>query len=354
MTSDPGARAAADGPSDRGPDPEAELAPVIERADVDAAARRLAGVAHRTPVLHATHLDELSGAEVFIKAECFQRTGSFKFRGAYNALAAMDPAERARGVVTVSSGNHAAAVALAARLFGVAATVVMPHDAPPNKRAATEGYGATVVTYDRYREDRDARGRAVADELGAAFVRPFDQAEVMAGQGTLALELLEEVPELDVLVVCVGGGGLIAGCATAARSVAEARGRPIEVVGVEPAASDDHRRSLAVGRRVGLDAVPRSIADGQLATIPGALTFTVNRRRVDRFVAVTDEQIVAAMVTLFERLKVVAEPSGASALAAVLAGTVARPGARIGVTLSGGNIDVARFRDLTGPVSEVA
>lgn len=331
------------------PPPEEELGPpAIERADVDAAARRLAGVAHRTPVLRSAHLDELAQAEVHVKAECFQRTGSFKFRGAYNALAAMADAERARGVVTVSSGNHAAAVALAARLFGVPATVVMPADAPANKRAATEGYGATVVPYDRYTEDREAKGRAVAAELGAVLVAPYDQAEVMAGQGTLAAELFDEVPELDVLVVCVGGGGLIAGCATVARSVAEARGRPVEVVGVEPEASDDHRRSLAAGRRVGLDAVPRSIADGQLATIPGRLTFAVNRRRVDRFVTVSDAQIVATMRTLFERVKVVAEPSGASALAAVLAGTVGRPGARIGVTLSGGNIDVERFRSLTG------
>jgi threonine dehydratase len=317
---------------------------MIELADVEAAARRLDGVAHRTPVLRSATLDQLAGAEVFVKAECFQRTGSFKFRGAYNALASLDDDERRRGVITGSSGNHAAAVALAARLFGVAATVVMPEDAPPNKRAATESYGATVVTYDRYTEDRDARCAALAADLGGVVVPAYDDDRVMAGQGTSALELLTEVPELDVLVVCVGGGGLIAGCAT----VAKASGRPVEVVGVEPEAGDDHRRSLAAGRRVSLDGVPRSIADGQLVAVPGERTFEVNRRRVDRFVTVTDEQIVATMALLFERCKIVAEPSGASALAAVLHGTVDRPGRRIGVTLSGGNVDVGRFISLLG------
>lgn len=315
---------------------------MIELEDVERAAARLAGVAQRTPVLHSAALDERAGAEVFIKAECLQRTGSFKFRGAYNAVAALDDESRARGVLTGSSGNHGAALALAARLFGVAATVVMPADAPANKRIATEAYGATVVTYDRYREDRDARCAELAAAYGSVFIPAYDHAEVMAGQGTLALELFAEVPDLDVLVVCVGGGGLMAGCAT----VAKARAAAVEVVGVEPAAGDDHRRSLAAGHRVVLDAVPRSIADGQLVTAPGVLTFAVNQRRVDRFVTVTDEEIVATMGLLFERLKIVAEPSGASALAAVLHGAVERPGARIGVTLSGGNIDVARFSSL--------
>jgi len=334
------------------PDPDRALdadggvpaAPVIERADVERAAERLAGVAHRTPVLRSAALDAAAGASVFIKAECFQRTGSFKFRGAYNALAALDEAERRRGVVTGSSGNHAAAVALAARLFGVSATVVMPQDAPGNKRAATEGYGAVVVPYDRYREDRDRLCAEVAEREGRVVVAAYDDPSVMAGQGTAALELLDEVPDLDVLVVCVGGGGLIAGCATVAKS----SGRAVEVVGVEPAAGDDHVRSLAAGHRVRLDGIPRSIADGQLVAVPGALTWSVNRQRVDRFVTVTDAEIVATMAMLFERLKIVAEPSGASALAAVLSGAVGRPGARIGVTLSGGNIDVARFAGLAG------
>ena len=319
---------------------------MIELDDVERAAARLRGVAHRTPVLRSAAIDALAGAEVFIKAECFQRTGSFKFRGAYNALAALPPQQRRRGVVTGSSGNHAAAVALAARLFGVAATVVMPEDAPANKRAATEGYGATVVGYDRYREDRDQRCAELAERHGLVMVPAFDDATVMAGQGTLALELFEEVPDLDVLVVCVGGGGLMAGCAT----VAKARAQTVEVVGVEPAAGDDHRRSLAAGQRVRLDGVPRSIADGQLVVAPGELTFAVNQHRVDRFETVTDDEIVTAMGLLFERVKVVAEPSGASALAAVLAGTVGRPGSRIGVTLSGGNIDAARFAALLAPL----
>jgi threo-3-hydroxy-L-aspartate ammonia-lyase len=316
---------------------------VIGPEDVRAAAARLDGVARRTPVLRSRSLDALAGAEVFLKAECFQRTGSFKFRGAYNALAAMDPTRRARGVVTGSSGNHAAALALAARLFGVEATVVMPHDAPAAKRAATVAYGATVVPYDRYAEDRDERVAELVARHGLEGVPAFDDERVMAGQGTLALELFEEVPDLDVLVVCVGGGGLIAGCAT----VAADRPRPVEVIGVEPQAGDDHRRSMAAGRRVVLDAVPRSIADGQLVTAPRELTFAVNRHLVHHFVTVADTDIVAAMVVLFERLKVVAEPSGASALAAVLNGTVRRPGLRVGVTLSGGNIDVARFAELT-------
>jgi threonine dehydratase len=322
---------------------------MIERADVETAAQRLAGVAHPTPVLTSAALDDAAGAQVFLKAECFQRSGSFKFRGAYNAVAALDPAERRRGVVAMSSGNHAAAVALACRLFGVRAAVVMPSDAPQNKRVATEGYGAEVITYDRSSEDREALGRQVATERGAVLIPPYDHPAVMAGQGTVALELLQQVPELDVLAVCVCGGGLIAGCATVAKS----HHRPVEVVGVEPAAGDDHLRSRAAGRRVTLEQVPQSIADGQLVTAPGELTWEVNSRRVDDFVSVSDDEIVRAMVLLFERVKIVVEPSGASALAAVLAGTVQRPGARIGVTLSGGNVDVARFRSLAaGPGPE--
>lgn len=318
---------------------------MIELRDVERAAARLVGMAHRTPVLRSDAIDQRCGAEVFVKAECFQRSGSFKFRGAFNALSELleaTPEVTATGVVTGSSGNHAAALALAGRLLSVPITVVMPHDAPANKRGATLGYGATVVDYDRYTEDRDQRCRQLAVRDGLAVIPAYDHDGVMAGQGTLALELFEEVPDLDVLVVCVGGGGLIAGCAT----VAKARPGPVEVVGVEPEAGDDHRRSLAAGHRVSLAEVPRSIADGQLVATPGELTFEVNRQRVDRFVTVTDDQILAAMVGCFEQLKAVAEPSGASALAAVLSGAVDRPGTRIGVTLSGGNIDLPRFRAL--------
>ncbi len=315
---------------------------MIELADIEAAAARLEGIAHRTPVLHSGALDELVGAEVFLKVEPFQRTGSFKFRGAYNALASLPPARLAAGVVTGSSGNHGAAIALSARLLGTAATVVMPADAPANKLQATEGYGATIVTYDRYREDREAVVATLVAERGLTFVAPYDDWTVMAGQGTLALELLEHVGRLDTLLVCVGGGGLLAGCATAAKGVDPA----IEVIGVEPSAGDDHVRSFAAGERVRLAEIPRSIADGQLVATPGALTFEVNRQRVDGFVAVEDEAILATMRLLFERLKLVVEPSGACALAALVSGVVQRPGARIGVTLSGGNVDVDRFVSL--------
>jgi threo-3-hydroxy-L-aspartate ammonia-lyase len=270
---------------------------MLSLADVRAAAGRLDGVAHRTPVLHSRRLDERVGAEVYVKAECFQRTGSFKFRGAYNALASLTDAERARGVVTASSGNHAAALALAARMWGTAAVIVMPHDAPANKRAATEGYGGEIVAYDRYREDREAISAAIAQERSLTLVPPYDHWDVMAGQGTLALELFEDVGDLDALVVCVGGGGLIAGCATAAAGVCPGA----RVVGVEPAAGDDTRRSLAAGRREALAEVPRSIADGQLVAAPGRLTFEVNRRLLHSVVTVTDAAIVEAMALLSSR-----------------------------------------------------
>jgi threonine dehydratase len=318
---------------------------VIELGDVRLAAARLAGIAHRTPVLTSRTLDEAVGAQVFLKAEPFQRTGSFKVRGAANKLATLSPEERARGVVAVSSGNHAAAVAFASRLFGVDATVVMPEDAPASKRAATEGYGATVVPYDRYRERREAIAERIVAETGRVLVQPYDDWAVMAGQGTVALELLEDVGPLDLLLVCVGGGGLIAGCATVAKGI-EAR---CSVVGVEPEAGDDTRRSLAAGHRVRLAEVPRTIADGQAVDEPGELTFEVNRRLVDDVVTASDEEILDAMRFCFERLRIVVEPSGACALAALLAGALGDVrGRRVGVTLSGGNVDVARFRALFG------
>jgi threo-3-hydroxy-L-aspartate ammonia-lyase len=312
--------------------------------DVRAAAQRLAGVALRTPVLTSRTLDELTGARVFAKAECFQRTGAFKFRGAYNAVASLDPQVRAHGVLAFSSGNHAQAIALAARLHGVPAVIVMPEDAPATKVAATRGYGAELVRYDRYAADREHVGRELAAERGLAIIPPYDHPDVMAGQGTVALELVEQVGTLDVLVVCVGGGGLISGCATAAA----ARSPGVRVVGVEPAAGDDVRRSLAAGRRVSVP-VPRTIADGQQTTSPGELTFQVIQRLVSDVVLVSDAEIVAAMVFAFERMKVVLEPSGASALAALLAGHVPDvAGRRVGVTLSGGNVGADRFAELIG------
>ena len=309
--------------------------------DVHEAAARLDGVAHRTPVLTSRTLDKRTGGQLFLKAESFQRTGSFKFRGAYNTIAALDDEARARGVAAYSSGNHAQAVALAAKLHDIPATILMPEDAPQSKLDATRGYGAKIVTYDRYAEERTTLGEGLAEEWGMTLVPPFDHPHVVAGQGTAALELLDATGPLDLLVVCVGGGGLISGCATVAKSETQ----PIEVIGVEPAAGDDVRRSLAEGRVVTIP-TPRTIADGQQTTAPSELTFAVIRERVDDVVLTTDDEIRAAMRFAFERMRVVLEPSGASALAAVLAGTVDVAGRRVGITLSGGNIDVARFTDL--------
>ena len=313
--------------------------PLIELADVEAAARRLDGVANRTPVVTSRTLDSVVGAQVHLKAECLQRGGAFKFRGAYNKISSLsEPA----GVVAYSSGNHAQAVAIAARLVGTSATIVMPADAPQAKVDATRGYGAEIVTYDRWTESREEIGAQLARERGLELVRPYDDPLVMAGQGTAALELLADVPELDMLVVPVGGGGLIAGCATAAKAL-----RPgIRVVGVEPEAGDDTRQSFAAGERVRID-VPRTIADGLQAATPGELTFEVNRQRVDEIVTVSDAEILDAMAFLFDRLKLVTEPSGAVGVAALLAGRV-EPIGRVGVVISGGNVGVTRFAELLG------
>jgi threo-3-hydroxy-L-aspartate ammonia-lyase len=315
--------------------------PVIELADVEAAAERLDGIAHRTPVFTSRTLDAAAGATVFLKAECLQRGGAFKFRGAYNKIASLDPAVRERGVFAYSSGNHAQAVAIAASLLGTHATILMPEDAPAAKLEATRGYGAEVVIYDRWTESREEIGARLAAERGVELVKPYDDPLVMAGQGTTALELLADVPDLDLLVAPVGGGGLIAGCATAAK----ARVPSLRVVGVEPEAGDDTARSLAAGERIELG-VPRTIADGLQAPSPGELTFEVNRRLVDEVVAVSDDEIVAAMTFLFDRLKLVVEPSGAVGVAALLTGRVR--GRRVGVVLSGGNVGAARFAELVG------
>ena len=316
---------------------------MLSLTDVRAAAERLKGVAHRTPVLTSRTLDERVGAEVFLKAENFQRIGAFKFRGAYNAISRLTPEQLEAGVAAYSSGNHAQAVALAAQLAGTTAVILMPEDAPPTKVAATRGYGAEVVTYDRYTQDRAALAQELATERGRTLIPPYDNYDVMAGQGTVALELLEEVGHLGALLVPVGGGGLMAGCATAATLMCPG----IRMIGVEPAAGDDHARSLAAGERVEI-AVPRTIADGQAISTPGELTFAVNRRLVESFELVSDEEIVAAMAFAFERLKIVLEPSGASALAAVLAGRIHGMPERVGVVLSGGNVGLERFRELLG------
>jgi threo-3-hydroxy-L-aspartate ammonia-lyase len=308
------------------------------------AAARLSGIAHRTPVLRSRTLDELVGASVHLKAEGLQRVGAFKFRGAYNAVSSLDQAALDRGVCAASSGNHAQALALAARLCRTRAVILMPEDAPASKRDATEAYGAEVMTFDRYRDDREQLMGQLAAERGFTLVHPYDDPLVMAGAGTTALELLEQAGTIDLLLVPVGGGGLIAGCATAVKSV-QPRAR---VVGVEPQAGDDVARSIAAGRRVLIEVSP-TIADGQQAATPGALTWPIISKLVDDVVTVSDAEIVAAMRLLFERVKVVAEPSGACALAALLAGKVDASGQRVGVVLSGANIDAQRFAELIGP-----
>jgi threonine dehydratase len=311
--------------------------------DVQNAAQRIEGTAHRTPVLTSRTLNERVGTEVFLKAENFQRIGAFKFRGAFNAVSRLTAEQLGRGVAAYSSGNHAQAVACAAALAGTSAVILMPADAPPTKVAATRGYGAEVVSYDRYADDRAALAAKLADDRGLTLIPPYDHYDVMAGQGTVALELIEETGPLGALLVPVGGGGLMAGCATAATVLSPG----IRMIGVEPLAGDDHARSLAAGHRVEIE-VPRTIADGQAISQPGQLTFEVNRRLVERFELVTDDEIVAAMVFAFERLKIVLEPSGASALAALLAGRIEELPDRVGVVLSGGNVGLGRFAELVG------
>jgi len=310
-------------------------------AHVEAAARRIHGIAHRTPVMTSRTADELTGAKVFFKCENLQRAGAFKFRGACNAIAALSDAERARGVLSYSSGNHAQAIALAGRLRGVSTTIVMPSDAPQVKLAATRGYGAEVVFYDRFGEDREAVAQRLVAERGLALIPPYDHPEVIAGQGTAALELLEEVPDLDAVFVCLGGGGLLSGAALAASALAPG----CRVVGVEPEAGNDGQRSLESGYIVHIE-VPRSIADGALTTHLGAHTFPIIQALVAAIVTVTDPQLVTTMRFLAERMKLIVEPTGALAAAAVLSMMFHRPGERIGVLLSGGNIDLQRFAAL--------
>ncbi|AGL17663.1 pyridoxal-phosphate dependent enzyme [Actinoplanes sp. N902-109] len=309
-------------------------------ADVQDAAKRLDGVAHRTPVLRSRTLDAVAGAEVHLKAENFQRVGAFKFRGAYNACSRLSQEQLARGIATFSSGNHGQAIALAAQELGSHAVVLMPEDTPASKRAAVEGYGAEVVTYDRYTGDRDALAARLAGERGLTLIPPYENWDVMAGQGTAALELIDRAGTLDTLVVPVGGGGLLAGSATAAKGLLP----DVRVIGVEPREGDDTKRSLAAGERVRVP-VPHTIADGQAVALPGELTFSVNRRLVDEVTLVGEDEIRDAMRFAFERLRVVIEPSGATGLAAVLSGRLDL-GSRVGVIITGGNIDVSRFVDL--------
>jgi len=309
--------------------------------DVQAAARRLQGHAHHTPVLRSATLEQRLGAQVFFKCENFQRMGAFKFRGAFNALSRLNPEQRRAGVVAYSSGNHAQAVALSAQILGLSATIVMPHDASPAKLAATQGYGAIVVGYDRYNEDAMAIARELADREGRTFIPPFDHADVLCGQGTAAMELFEEVGELDVLLVCLGGGGLLSGCALSARALSP----QCQVYGVEPEAGNDVQQSFRQGERVRIP-TPRTIADGAQSPMVGELTFEIIRRHVDDILTVTDEQLIEAMRFYAERMKMVVEPTGCLTLAAACHAGLDLQGRRVGIVISGGNVDLPRYAQL--------
>ena len=312
--------------------------------DIAQAQRRIAGVAHRTPVLTSRQFDEAAGARVFFKAENLQRGGAFKFRGAYNKIRAEQERRSFKEVVAYSSGNHAQAVALVSKILGVKATIVMPEDAPPAKLAATRGYGADVVLYDRYGGDREEIGERIVEERGALLVPPFDDPLIMAGAGTATAELLEEVPDLDFLVVPVSGGGLIAGCATAAKHL-----RPqITVYGVEPETADDTAQSLAKGERVAIP-VPRTIADGLQVPCPGKLTFPIIQETVARVLLVSDDEMIETLVWTLQRMKVLVEPSGVAGAAAVRHRKADFAGRRVGVIWSGGNVDSKKLAGFLAP-----
>ena len=323
-------------------------APVF--ADIEAAAERLAGWAVETPLLNLPALDRKLGGRILLKAETLQRTGSFKFRGAFNRISQIPKAERGAGVIAYSSGNHAQGVAAAAALLGVPATIVMPEDAPAIKVANTRGFGAEVVLYDRFTEDREALGEALAAERGATLVRPYDDPGVIAGQGTCGLEMAQQAAargfEIDALLVCCGGGGLTAGCALAMAEVSP----KTRVYTVEPAGFDDTRRSLAQGgvegARVVNDPAARSFCDALLAPTPGELTFPINRRLLAGGFAVSDTEVRAAMGYAFRTLKLVVEPGGAVALAALLAGRLEARGKTVALTLSGGNVDPKTYCEM--------
>ncbi|WP_084726825.1 threo-3-hydroxy-L-aspartate ammonia-lyase [Ensifer aridi] len=309
--------------------------------DVRAARMRISGIAHRTPVLTSRTANEIAKAALFFKAENMQRAGAFKFRGAYNAIAALDAASRKNGVIAFSSGNHAQALAYAARLHGVSATIVMPRDAPAIKVAATQGYGAEVVYYERYTEDREAISRRLAAERGSTLIPPYDHPDIIAGQGTAALELFEEIGAMDVLAVPLGGGGLLAGSALSARALSPG----CAVIGVEPEAGNDGQQSLRKGEIVHIP-VPKSIADGAITTHVGYHNFPIIKRDVDDVVTVTDAQLVETMRFFAERMKIIVEPTGCLAAAAVLQGLIDCSGKRVGILISGGNIDLATFNTL--------
>jgi len=310
-------------------------------ADVEAAATRISGKARRTATLNFSSLDATSKAQVYVKLESFQRTGSFKFRGALNRVLQLTPAEREAGIVTFSSGNHGAAVALAASMVGASATVVIPADASKVKIAAIESYGGELHFYDRSTEEPATVAKSIVERTGGVLVPPFDDYDVIAGQGTLALELFEDVGDLDVVVAPIGGGGLIAGVGT----VVKARGR--RLVGVEPAGAADTYLSVANGKRQQAGTA-NSIADGLLTPIPGELTFPINQTNIDEIVLVSEDDILQAMQFCFERMKLVVEPSGAVGLAAILSGAVGAEAGQIGVVVTGGNVSLSRLFELIG------
>lgn len=311
--------------------------------DVAQAAERILGVAHRTPVLTSRTVNEEFGAEIFFKCENMQRMGAFKFRGGYNALAKFSPEQRRAGVVAFSSGNHAQAIALSAKILGMPATIVMPQDAPAAKVAATRGYGATVVTYDRYTEDREQIGRELAEKHGLTLIPPYDHADVIAGQGTAAKELFEEVGPLDAFFVCLGGGGLLSGSALATRALSPG----CLLYGVEPEAGNDGQQSFRTGEIVHID-TPRTIADGAQTQHLGQLTFPIIQRDVDDILTVSDEELVACMRFFAERMKIVVEPTGCLGFAAAHRMKDQLKGKKVGVLISGGNIDLGRFASLIG------
>jgi threonine dehydratase len=307
----------------------------ITAADVRAAAVRITGFTHRTPVLTSRGLDELTGLRCHLKCENFQRTGSFKLRGATNFIQQIPEADRARGVVAYSSGNHAQAVAYASRAAGIEATIIMPSDAPKTKIFNTRDMGAHVITYDRRNQDREAIGREIAASKGATLIPPYDHAWIIAGQGTLALELMEEVDNLDALLVCLGGGGMLAGCALIAKDINPA----IRVFGVEPALANDYELSLKAGHPVKVDG-SATIADGLRTPMPGVLNFPIIQRLVEGVITVTEDEILAALTYTLTRLKIVAEPSGVVCIAAAMAGKVPPGIDRVGIVVSGGNVDL--------------
>ncbi len=309
--------------------------------DVLQAAKRLQGIAHKTPVLQSSTLNAQMQAEVFIKCENFQRMGAFKFRGGYNALAKLNAPQKQAGVVAYSSGNHAQAIALSARILNMPATIFMPHDAAPSKLAATQGYGAQVIGYDRYSEDASALAAKLAQDRGMTFIPPFDHSDVLAGQGTAALELFEEVGELDALFVCLGGGGLLSGSALAAK----AKSPLCKIYGVEPEAGNDVQQSFRQGERVKIP-TPITIADGAQTPMVGAITFELIKQWVDDIHTVSDAQLIEVMRFYAERMKMIVEPTGCLSLAAALQARDSLKGQRVGVIISGGNIDLARFAQL--------